>query len=312
MEENGSRAGWFGIKGLVLVVIGALGMAAMFYSSSIGTETSKKLPLPPTGAQTQKPVRAMNIALGPMVFLARELDFAVKNAKGENLDDSRIAARVETQLQGLRDLYRREIAKNPKLVGSLILQFSVSPAGQVSQVKEVNSRLIDAEFKQRVASETGKWSFAELVAEPLTVQIPLLFVEEGMDITTLVRWESSLAGAREKVAVAPVAKLVTTQQAKAAAPVAPPAMVAKPAAAPGKSVPTAVMSEGDEVQIKYATLLRKEPNFNAPVLTSFTIGTKVMVVNRSGDWLEVRSHHIGPSGYIRKEFAVPIDVVVHR
>ena len=66
------------------------------------------------------------------------------------------------------------------------------------------------------------------------------------------------------------------------------------------------------MQIKYATLLRKEPNFNAPVLTTFTIGTKVTVVNRSSDWLEVRSHHNGPSGYIRKEFVVPLDVVVNR
>jgi len=36
--------------------------------------------------------------------------------------------------------------------------------------------------------------------------IPLLFVQEGMDITTLVRWESSLGGAPERVVTAPAAK----------------------------------------------------------------------------------------------------------
>ena len=86
----------------------------------------------------------------------------------------------------------------------------------------------------------------------------------------------------------------------------------KPARAPEKAAPATVKTEGEEVQIKYATLLRKEPNFSAPVLTTFTIGTKVTVVNRSSDWLEVRSHHNGPSGYIRKEFVVPVDVVVNR
>ncbi len=192
----------------------------------------------------------------------------------------------------------------------MILQFSVTPAGQVSQVKEINSRLNDAEFKQTVAAETGKWTFAELVAEPVTVQIPLLFVEEGMDITTLVRWESVLAGAPVKVVAA--AKPETAQQAKAASPAPPPAAAAKPAASPQKAAPATVKTEGEEMQIKYATLLRKEPNFNAPVLTTFTIGTKVMVVNRSSDWLEVRSHPNGPSGYIRKEFVVPVDVVVNR
>lgn len=310
MEENGSRAGWFGIKGLVLVVIGALGMAAMFYSSSIGTETSKKLPLPPTGAQTQKPVRAMNIALGPMVFLARELDFAVKNAKGEKLDDSRIAARVETQLQGLRELYRREIAKNPKLAGSLILQFSVNAAGQVNQVKEIASRLSDSEFRLAVITESGKWTLAELVTEPLTVQVPLLFVHEGMDITTLVRWERSLATADEKLVNVPAAKPEAAPQAKAAVAATPPAAPAK--RAPEKAAPAKVKTEGEEVQIKFVTPLRKEPNFSSSVLTTLTIGTKVTVVNRSGDWLEVRSHHNGPSGYIRKEFATPVDIVARR
>jgi len=312
MDGIGGKSGWFGIKGIIGVVVAALGVGAMFYGSGIGTETSKKPALPPVENQSAKPVRAMNLALGPMVFLARELDFSVKNAKGEKLDGSRIATRVETQLSSLRDTYRQEIAKNPKLVGSMVLQFNIDPAGQVSQIKEVTARLNDAAFRQTVAAESGKWKFAELTTEPLTAQIPLLFVQEGMDITTLVRWESFLVGAPEKVVSVPAAKPEPAQQAKAAAPVAPPAVVAKPAPAPEKTAPTLVKTEGEEVQIKYATLLRKDPNFNAPVITTFTIGTKVIVVNRSSDWLEVRSHHNGPSGYIRKEFVVPVEIVGQR
>ena len=310
MDDNGKRTGWFGVKALVVVVVGTLGLGALFYGSGIGTESPKESPILATDNQIQKPVRAMNLALGPMVFVARELDFTVKNANGEKLEDSRIGARVETQLQGLRDLYRREIAKNSKLMGSMILQLNVNPAGQVSQVKEITARLNDPEFRQTVAAETGKWAFAELVAEPVTVQIPLLFVEEGMDITTLVRWEGVLAGAPVKVVAA--AKPETAQPAKAASPAPPPAAGVKPAASPEKAAPATVKTEGEEMQIKYATLLRKEPNFSAPVLTTFTIGTKVTVINRSSDWLEVRSHHNGPSGYIRKEFVVPVDVVVNR
>jgi len=309
MDNNGSKAATLGIKAAVGFVVGTLGLGGMFYGSGIGTETSKKSPPPPADSQAHKPVRAMNLALGPMVFLAHELDFAVTNAKGEKLDDSRIAARVESQLQELRNLYRVEIAKNPKLGGSLILQISVNPAGQVSRVKEITSRLNDAEFKQTVAGEAGKWSFADLVAGPVTVQTPLLFVQEGMDITTLVRWESSLAGAPAKLVAAPAAKPERAQQAKTAAPAA---IVAKPTPAPAKTAAPANVTEGEEVQIKYATLLRKGPNFTAPALTTVTIGTRVTVLNRSSDWLEVRSQHTGQSGYIRKEFAIPVDVIVHR
>jgi hypothetical protein len=312
MDSDRSRAGSFGVKAAVVVVVSALGLGAMFYGSGIGTETSKKSPFPPVESQTHKPVRAMNLALGPMVFIARELDFAVTNAKGEKLEDSRIAARIEAQLQGIRNLYRLEIAKNPNLVGRLILQFSINPAGHVSQVKEINSRLKSSEFRQTVAAETGKWSFPELVTEPLTVQIPLLFVQEGMDITTLVHWENALDGAPEKIVATPAVKLTLTRKAKPAAPATPPAATAKPALAPQKANSNTVKTEGEQVQVKYATPLRKEPNFSAPALTTVTIGTRVTVVNRSRDWLEVRFQHTGQSGYIRKEFAVPVDVIVHR
>ena len=318
MDHNGGKARWFGLKGLIVVVIGTIGLGAMLYHSGIGRETSKKPPAAPVDSHAQKPVRAMNMALGPMVFLARELEFTVKTAKGETIQDTRIAARIETQLQGLRDLYRQEIAKNGNLVGSMILQFNINPTGEVSQVKEVSGRINDAEFKKTVAAETGKWTFAELLTETVTVQCPLLFVQEGMDITTLVRWESSLSSAIEKVATTPAAKPETVQQAKAVAParaVAPtaqPAAVTKTAPVTKKPVAASVKTEGEEVQIKYATLLRRDPNFTAPVLMTFTIGTKVTVINKSSDWLEVRSHNNGPSGFIRKEYVIPIDVVVHR
>jgi Bacterial SH3 domain len=309
MDHNSGKAGRFGLKGLIVVVVWTIGLGAMLYHSGIGTESSKK-PAPPPDKFTQKPVNTMNMALGHMVFLARDLGFSVKTANGESMQDTRIAARIENQLQEVRDLFRQEIARNDKLVGSLILQFSVNPAGEVSQVKEVSSRINDAEFKKTVLAETGKWTFIELLTETVTVQCPLLFVQEGMDITTLVRWESSLNSAIEKVVATPLAKPETAQPAKKPAAVARPAEVTKPAPVKEKPAPAAVKADGDEVRIKYATLLRKEPNFSAPVITTFTIGTKVTVISRSREWLEVRSHHNGPSGYIRREFAVPVDVAV--
>ena len=312
MDHKLSHVGSIRIKALVVLLLAAVGSGALFYGSGIGTEPARKAILPPPDNHSRKPVQAMNLALGPMVFLARELDFTVKNSKGETLDDSRIAVRLETQLQGLRDLYRREAAQNPRLIGHLILQLAVNADGQVSQVKEISSRLNDSEFRQTVAAEIGKWNFAEVVAEPVTMQVPFLFVEEGMDITTLVRWEASLAGAAEKAVARPLAKSETVQSTKAALPATPPAAVSKPVPAPGKVASAAFSHNGEEVQIKYATLLRKEPNFSAPILSTFTIGTKVTVINRRSDWLEVRSQHEGPIGYIRKEFVIPVEVAVNR
>ena len=302
MDHNGNCKGWLGKVSIVLGV-GLLGFGAIFYGAGVGTQTSTKPAAAPLDRRAQKPVRAMNMALGPMVFLARELDFTVKNARGDKLDDSRIATRVENQLLGLRDLYRQEIAKNPKLVGSLILQLTISSAGEVIQLKEMSGRINDGEFKKTVAAEIAKWTFPTLIAEAVTVQCPLLFVQEGMDITTLVHWESLLTGAAQKKLTATVTNAELTQPAKLNTPTAPPTAIAKAAA---------VKTAGQEVRIKYATLLRKEPNFSALVLTTFTVGTKLMVINRIGDWLEVKSHHNGPSGYIRKEFVIPVEVAVYR
>ena len=154
--------------------------------------------------------------------------------------------------------------------------------------------------------EIAKWTFATLIAEPVTVQCPLLFVQEGMDITTLVHWERLLTGAAQKKVTAGGAILAESIQ---------PAKLNTPACAANRNRENGAgggESDGQEVRIKYATLLRKEPNFSAPVLATFTIGTKVMVINQSRDWFEVKSHHNGPSGYIRKEFTIPVDVAVYR
>jgi len=269
-------------------------LTVVYFRFGVGTELPKKEAnaSAPTGAQmhAQKPVKAMNMALGNMVFLAQDLGFTIKTAKEAAIESGKVVARIENHLQKIRDLYRQESVKNPALVGSLLLQFDISPSGEVNQVKEISSRLNDAEFKKAIVSEVGKWSFADVVAENLTVTCPLLFVREGMDITTLVLWEKSLAHAADKpTPIQSVSATTTVAKAKL-----------EPIAAQ-KTV-------ANEYQIKYPTQLRKYPNFSSTSLTTFTVGTRVTIEKRAGDWLEVRSTANGPKGFIRKEFIEPIEV----
>jgi uncharacterized protein YgiM (DUF1202 family) len=62
-----------------------------------------------------------------------------------------------------------------------------------------------------------------------------------------------------------------------------------------------------EFQIKYSTSLRRQPDFSAASLTVIPAGAKVTVVNKAGDWIEVRLA-AGQSGFIRKEFVKPVEV----
>ncbi len=77
-------------------------------------------------------------------------------------------------------------------------------------------------------------------------------------------------------------------------------------AKPAKTVPPAA----NESQVKYSTSIRKEADFSSPSLTTLAAGTKVIVLNKAGDWLEIRPSANGPSGFVRKEFVKPLEVVV--
>jgi Bacterial SH3 domain len=286
-----------GIKGIVGIAGCLTGLAVVYFGHGIGTESPKKdaaaEPVPAARSVHKRPGRAMNLALGNMVYFAQDLGFVIRPVKGEAADMGKIAARIEGQLKGIRELYRREIEKNAELAGSLTLTFNVDASGEVSHVGELSSRLQDGEFKNAVASEVSKWSFADVVTENLNVTCPLLFVQEGMDITTLVNWEKSLGS--------PAAKASLVRTSDAANPNSPQAVAnatATPAAKPA----------GRDFQIKYATSLRGEPNFSAVTLTSFAMGTKVRVLGKQGDWLQVRSLDNTITGFIRKEFVAPVDV----
>jgi hypothetical protein len=295
-----------GMKAIVGIGGCLLGLAIVYFSSEVGTESAKKeAATRATATEPQesiKPLRAMNFALDNMVFFAHELGFNVITANDEAVSKNRVATRIENQLHNVRELYRAEIAKNPSLAGVILLQLDITPSGEVSQVRETGSKITDSEFKNAVIAEVAKWSFSDIVSESLKVNCPLLFVHQGMDITTLVRWEKATATVHEKnmVQPAPIAKGSVRN-----APNLPPAV--KTTSAPTRGAP-GILPSAQMYQIKYATLLRREPNFTAPPLTSYTIGTKVVVQKKLGDWLEVRSTDSSQTGYIRKEFVTPLEV----
>ena len=279
-----------GSKGVGGIAVCLIALAVVYFSFGIGGESPKKsanasAPSQPQ-AQAIKPVQAMNLALGNMVFLAQELGFSIKTVKDAPFESNKIALRIEGHLQRLRELYRQESGNNSSLVGSVLLQFNISPSGEVSQLKELSSRINDSEFKTALFAEVAKWSFTDIAPEDLTVTCPLLFVRQGMDITTLVLWEKSLANLGERAAPIQSAVKIVTK------------------ATPAKTVPP----PANESQVKYSTSLRKEANFSSTSLTTLAAGTKVIVLNKAGDWLEVRPSANGPSGFVRKEFVKPVEV----
>ena len=309
-DERGARLGFR----IVIALVSCLfGLGLVLYGFGAGIKSSKKGAsagaTPVAESQRKKPTRTWNMALGDVVIVAQELGFSIRAPKEKRIEPSKVVARIDGQLQKLRELYRQETEKNPALMGNIILQVNVANTGNVTQVKEIASRLPDGDFKKAVIAEVSDWSFPEIITDSVTINFPLLFIREGMDITTLVEWEKSLAQVEDKSTTAggatrnrPVQQAKTAEASRATLPVGKTASSEEGARRP----PARPMQP--LYQIKYATSLRAEPNFSSPSVARFTIGTKVALVNHRGEWLEVRATDSGLSGYVRKEFVTPVEV----
>lgn len=242
-----------------------------------------------------------NPALGDVVLLVPELGFRVRGIKNtSSSDEAKISKRIEAQLFGVRQVYHREVEKNSSLAGAMLLEVELNPSGDVTQVRELASRLPDGEFKKAVLAEVSNWQFHEMVSDAMKITAPLLFVRQGMDVTTLVQWEKALGSFPEATSVAKDEGLNTEKRASKSAKIN---QERKP---PRQNFQ--IRTVGVYQLVSPATL-RREPSFGAATLANVAAGTRVMVVAVRGDWLEIQANERGPSGFIRKELARPVDAV---
>ena len=308
MAENRGRSGRRRvIIALASCVFGAaLILLASQISSKSGDETEKNSS---AAAPKKKTHRAWNIALGNVVVVVPELGLNAKALKGAQVEESKIAARLESQLQGLREFYREESEQDPTLMGGMLLQLAVSPSGDVTQVKELVSRIADSEFRKAVVTEVSKWTFPEIITDSTMITCPILFVREGMDITTIVQWEKTLGQFSEKFALAKM-NTQAIQQSQAPESVKRSEPIAKtPVPIKAKTEPNPEPKSLPRIyQIKHPTTIRLEPNFGSVSIGKFAPGTKVTVITASGDWVEVRADDAGLAGFIRREFVTPIEL----
>ena len=312
LSENRGRSG--GRRAVIALASCVLGAALILMASQMGSKSVDKTSTTEEESsakvQKKKTQRAWNIALGNVVVVAQDLGLNARALKGGQVEEAKIAARLESQLLGLRDFYRQESERESTLMGGMLLQLTVSPSGDVTNVKELVTRITDGEFKKAVLAEASKWTFPEIITDGTTITCPILFVREGMDITTIVQWEKTLGQFSEKSAIAKINAQVTQQSQapeglKRSEPVAKTAAVSNKAKAEqnpeAKSLPRIF-------QIKHPTTIRQEPNFASASVGKFTAGTRVTVIATSGDWVEVRADDTGLSGFIRKEFVTPVEL----
>jgi hypothetical protein len=278
------------------------GIGMIFWGFRIGSKSpqEKVSPQKSREAETKRKQSypAWNVALGNVVVLAPELGFNVKAVKGEPVDQARIGAKIESQLLDLRDLYRDESEKNPNLMGGILLQLAVNSSGEINHVREIASRIPDNDFKRDLMDAVSKWDFSQVISFPVVINCPLVLVREGMDITTVVTWEKSLGLLEDK------SPGQSTEQGKSA-PAQKQAKVNQLFNEHSRPQKSAGKSHGNIIEIKTTTPIRKEPSYKSPSIAQATKGARIAVVSVQGEWLEIRTN--GSSGFIRREFASPVD-----
>ncbi|MPZ76945.1 MAG: AgmX/PglI C-terminal domain-containing protein [Deltaproteobacteria bacterium] len=299
-----------GMRTAIALVGCAFGFGIMVFG--FGTSSSSKNRA--TSAVTQQSSRklpAWNVALGDVVVMARDLGFSVKAANDAAVDETKIAAKIESQLQSLRTLYRQESSRNEDLMGGIVLQLKINAAGEVAKTLEVTSRIGDSDFRKAVVAEASAWTFDQLLPPESTIICPLLFVREGMDITTLIHWERFLSHpgkttvlGKNNHSAEPIQQIKRARNPRSRE-----AASNKVAAAVYQAAPAAAVQPargGAVYQMKYSTAIREEPKFSATAVARFATGTKVTLLGKRGDWYEVH-YEGGPRGFLRKEFVAPVN-----
>lgn len=309
LPENKRRSG--GRRLVIALASCAFGAALILLASQMSSKSAD-----PTGKaeeesalknQKKKTQLTWNIALGNVVIVAQDLGLNAKTTKGAQVEEAKIAARLESQLQGLRDFYRQESEREATLMGGMLLQLTVSPSGDVTLVKELVSRITDSEFKKAVLAEASKWTFPEIITDSTTITCPILFVREGMDITTIVQWEKTLGqfSANAKANAQVTQQSQAPEGSKRNEPVARTATVSNKAKAEQSAEPKSLTRM---YQVKHPTTIRQEPNFGSQSVGKFSAGTRVTIIATFGDWVEVRGDDGNPSGFIRREFVAPVEL----
>ena len=76
----------------------------------------------------------------------------------------------------LYSLYNRARRKNPSLKGKLILEITITPLGQVSNVRIVVSELNDPALEKRIIARVKQFKFGQSGKEKITVTFPIEFI----------------------------------------------------------------------------------------------------------------------------------------
>jgi len=146
--------------------------------SKENTGGERPLPLPPPPPQ-----------LIGQVTTADQL-FPIRVFGADPNDDLRgvkaFRTQVERDLKGIRDAYSAQIAENPQSLGTVVLELSVAPEGQVTNAAVHVTGSVSHDLQQAIVNAVKNWKFSPTQGEEVKIFYPLLLSPEKVDSATFV------------------------------------------------------------------------------------------------------------------------------
>ncbi len=103
-----------------------------------------------------------------------------KKKSGSGGAGKRSADEIERVFQknkgSIFNLYNRALRKNPSLSGQVVVELTISPAGQVIAVKILSSELGDKKLERKLTLRIKKFKFAKSNVAEITVTYPIEFL----------------------------------------------------------------------------------------------------------------------------------------
>ncbi len=100
-----------------------------------------------------------------------------RTERGDNLRaEADVAYVMDKHKSILHSIYRRARRSNPGLQGKIVLEITILPSGQVSDVRVKSSELNDKSLEASLVARIRQFDFGSRPVEPLTVVVPVEFL----------------------------------------------------------------------------------------------------------------------------------------
>jgi protein TonB len=117
------------------------------------------------------------MAVSSRIAAASGVSNVAKGGSGKpSRSEEEIALVFDSNKGAIYALYGRELRDKPELQGKLVLEFTISPAGEVTECHVVSSELKDPDLERKIVARVKLFRFAAKDVAPITTTKPIEFV----------------------------------------------------------------------------------------------------------------------------------------